>query len=189
MSWKFAGMVFRGDRRSSYPDLLHRLGVDYAQSAGGFTFGDAIDRDNRATALGVIGDSTLLLHRLIPYDCSYEAGQEGPLDAALASLSEEGDVLSDVLDGVSGTYCFAAFGAGSRIRRWAAQPSGAFCDEGSPLEGERPTSGAAGSGASEGAASAPLDHEARLFAVWGAFVGTPFQTVVKNEAPDFRFFL
>lgn len=113
-------------------------------SAEGFTFGDAIDRDNRATALGVIGDSTLRPHRWIPHDGAYAAGQDGPLDAAPASLSEDGDALSDSVDGVSGTYCSAAFSAGARIRRWAAQPSGVFCDEGSLLEGEGPAYGAVG---------------------------------------------
>ncbi len=104
MSWKFAGINFEEDFQGSYPTLLGRLGLDCSGPAKGFTFADAIARDNQGTALGIVNGKTVLLNHLLPYDCAYEAGQEGRLDEILAHVSLAGDILNYILDGVSGTY-------------------------------------------------------------------------------------
>jgi hypothetical protein len=139
MSWKFAGIIFKKDYRGSYPDLLNRLGIKFNQSAEGFTFSDAISRENQATALGFVNDSTLLLHHLIPYDCSYEPGESGRLDGVLEALSLEAEIMNYIIDGVSGTYCFSVFSGGKRIRRWAVEPGKVLCNEGEPVAGEAAT--------------------------------------------------
>ena len=190
MSWKFAGISFKKAYQTSYPDLLKRLGVKYTQSAGGFSFSDAIDRANQATALGGVNAHTMLLHPLLPYDCAYEPDVEGRLDAILAALSLEGDILNYIIDGVSGTYCFSLFSKGIRTRRWATEPGKVWCDEGEPVSGEAPA-------VSQPAATEPAlpalfamsEDEAHLFAVWEAFIGVSFQELVRDDTSLFHFFL
>lgn len=186
MSWKFAGIIFKKNYKTTYPELLKQLEVQYSQSAEGFTFADAISRENQATALGQVNDNTLLLHHFLPYDCSYEPGAEGRLDDLLIPLSSEGDIMNYIVDGVSGTYCFSLFSAGKRIRRWAAEPGKTWCNEGNTMEYET---------SSAFKTDSPLDifsmieDEARLFAVWEAFTGISFQKLVQDDAPLFHFFL
>jgi|GEM_PF-1915165 len=190
MSWKFAGIIFKEDYQDAYPDLLKQLEIKYHQSAEGFTFSDAISRDNQATALGIVNGNTLLLNHLIPYDCAYEAGEEGRLDKILISLSLEGDILNYIVDGVSGTYCFSLFSNGIRTHRWAVEPGKVWCNEGNPVKGEMPP-------VSEDALTdntlpdifARSEDEAHLFAVWEDFIGVSFQELVQNDTLLFHFFL
>ncbi|MCK9397688.1 MAG: hypothetical protein M0Q44_19120, partial [Methylobacter sp.] len=155
-------------------------------SAEGFTFADAISRENQAVALGQVNDNTLLLHHFLSYDCSYEPGSEGRLDELLMPLSLEGDIMNYIVDGVSGTYCFSLFSNGVRTRRWAAEPGKIWCNEGEPRTNE--TSSALKK-------APPLDifsmsdDENRLFAVWEAFIGISFQELVQNDTSLFHFFL
>ena len=185
MSWKFAGIIFKKNYKTAYPELLKQLEVKYSQSAEGFTFADAISRENQATALGQVNDNTLLLHHFLPYDCSYEPGAEGRLDELLMPLSIESDIMNYIVDGVSGTYCFSLFSDGKRVRRWAAEPGKIWCNEGKPVDQE----------ISSVSKNAPPDifsmseDEAHLFAVWEAFAGIPFQKLVQDDAPLFHFFL
>jgi hypothetical protein len=190
MSWKFAGIIFKKDYQSAYPDLLQRLEVKYEQCAGGFSFSDAISRENQATALGRVNGHTMLLHHLLPYDCSYEPGVEGRLDAILASLSLEGDILNYIIDGISGTYCLSVFSKGTRTRRWATESGKVLCNEGEPVSGETPV--VSKLAATENALPAIFvmsEDEAHLFAVWEAFLGVSFQELVRDDAPIFQFFL
>jgi hypothetical protein len=190
MSWKFAGINFKTDYRGSYPDLLKRLGVEFHQSGEGFTFSDAISRDNQATALGFVNGSTMLLHHFLPYDCSYEPGEEGQLDDALEALSLEGAIMNYIIDGVSGTYCFSVFSGGKRIRRWAVEPGKVLCNEGEPVAGESATITRNPSiDDSLPDIFAMSEDEAHIFAVWEAFLGVSFQELVKSEAGIFEFFL
>jgi hypothetical protein len=190
MSWKFAGIIFRKDYRGSYPDLLKRLGVVSYQSAEGFTFSDAIRRENQATALGFVNGNTLLLHHFIPYDCSYEPGGKGRLDDILIPLSLEGDIMNYIIDGVSGTYCFSLFSKGERSRRWAVEPGNVWCNDGSMVNGEMPAvSKNAVTGNSLPDIFMVSDDEAHLFAVWEAFIGVSFQELVRNDTLLFHFFL
>lgn len=190
MSWKFAGIVFKKDYKDSHPDLLKSLEVKYSWSAGGFSFSDAISRENQATALGSVNGETMLLHHFIPYDCSYEPEEEGRLDNILAKLSLQGDIMNYIIDGVSGTYCFSLFSKGVCIRRWATEPGKVWCNEGKLVKGEEPAI----------SKNAMVDYslpnifvmsedEAHLFAVWEAFLGVFFQELVQNDEPLFHFFL
>ena len=190
MSWKFAGMTFKKDYQAAYPDLLKRLEVKYSRSAVGFSFSDAIGRENQATALGHVNGHTMLLHHFLPYDCSYEPGVESRLDAMLASLSLEGDILNYIIDGVSGTYCFSLFSKGVRTRRWATEPGKVWCNEGEPVSGEAPA--VSKLTATENALPAIFvmsEDEAHLFAVWEGFTGVSFQDLVQDDTPIFQFFL
>jgi hypothetical protein len=190
MSWKFAGIIFKKDYRGSYPDLLNRLGIEFNQSAEGFTFSDAISRENQATALGFVNDSTLLLHHLIPYDCSYEPGESGRLDGVLEALSLEADIMNYIIDGVSGTYCFSVFSGGKRIRRWAVEPGKVLCNEGEPVAGEAATITRNPSiDDSLPDIFAMSEDETHIFAVWEAFLGVSFQELVQSETGMFEFFL
>jgi len=186
MSWKFAGIIFKKNYNAAYPELLKQLGVKYNQSAAGFTFADAVNRENRATALGQVHGNTLLLHHFLPYDCSYEPGSEGLLDELLLPLSLDGNIMNYIVDGVSGTYCFSLFSAGKRIRRWAAEPGKVWCDEGEPAPSET---------FSVLKNDSPIDifsmneDESRLFAVWEAFAGISFQELAQDDTPLFHFFL
>lgn len=190
MSWKFAGIIFKKDYKDSYPDLLERLEVKYFRSAEGFSFSNAISRENQAVALGRVNGNTMLLHHLIPYDCSYEPEGEGRLDNILASLSLQEDIMNYIIDGVSGTCCFSLFSKGVRIRRWATGPGKVWCNEGKLVKGEEPAV------YKNAMADNPLpdifamsEDEAHLFAVWEAFLGVSFQELVQNDAPLFQFFL
>jgi hypothetical protein len=190
MSWKFAGITFKRDYHDSYPDLLKRLEIKYYQSAEGFTFADAIGRENKTIALGQVNGNTMLLHHLIPYDCSYEPGGQERLDDILAQLSLEGDIMNYIVDGVSETYCFSLFSQGKRIRRWAVEPNNVWCNEGNLVDGEVST---ASQNALTGNSLPDIflmsEDEAHLFSVWEAFLGVSFQELVGNDTPLFYFFL
>jgi len=190
MSWKFAGIIFKKDYRGSYPNLLDRLGVEFYQSAEGFTFSHAINRENQATALGFVNGNTMLLHHLLPYDCSYEPGRSGPLDGVLEALSLEADIMNYIIDGVSGTYCFSVFSGGKRIRRWAVEPGNVLCDEGEPVAAEAATI-TRGPSIDDSLPDifAMSEDEAHIFAVWEAFLGVSFQELVQSETGMFEFFL
>ena len=188
MSWKFAGIIFKKDYKDYYPDLLKRLEVRYSRSAGGFTFSNAINRENRATALGCVNGSTMLLDHLIPYDCSYELGGPGRLDKILSPFSLQGDIMNYIIDGVSETYCFSLFSKGVRIRRWATETGHVLCNEGKLVNGEEPavTNNAMDSFPDIFAMS---EDEIHLFAIWEAFLGVPFQELVQNDTPLFHVFI
>ncbi len=190
MSWKFAGIIFQKNYQDSYPELLQLLEIKYYQSAEGFTFADAIGRENQATALSIVNGNTMLLNHLIPYDCSYEPGGEGRLDDILAALSDEANIMNYIVDGVSGTYCFSLFSKGARIRRWAVEPGRVLCDEGELVDGEvSKISQNALAGNSLPDIFVMSEDEAHLFGVWEAFLGVSFQELVQNETPLFHFFL
>ncbi len=189
MSWKFAAILFQKDYASSYDALLGRLGVERSGPVGEVSFADAVSRRNLATALGAVQGKTLLLDPLLPYDCSYEAGGEGPLDERLRSLSFGGDILNFIFDGVSATYCFTLFRQAKRVRRWAAEAGEVWCDDGPPIAGEgEPTSLNAATALDLSAMFAPSADETRLLAVWEAFLGTSFQDLVRDERPSFQVF-
>lgn len=190
MSWKFAGIIFKKSYRSRYEDLLARLGVTGQLVGHAYPFAEAIQRKVGETAVGVVHGKTLLLDHLLPYDCSYEPGEEGPLDGVLAELSENGDVLNYIFDGVSGTYCFSLFRLGKRVRRWATEPGHVLCDEGEPLAAEQQ----AASKIEEVDKELPeifamTEDEARLFSVWEWFCGVSFQGLLQDETPLFDVYL
>lgn len=189
MSWKFAGILFQHDYQTAYPALLHRLEVNCADTATGFTFAEAIDRENQMIALGFVNGITMLLHHLLPYNCSYEPGEQSRLDEQLAALAHEGDILNYIVDGVSGTYCFSLFSQGVRTRRWATAPGNAWCNEGPPIPGEMaPAPTHLDPDLSLPAPFTTSADEAHLFAVWEAFLGITFQELVQNKRPFFRLF-
>ncbi len=186
MSWKFAGIIFKNECRGSYPDLLKRLQVNYCHSAEGFTFSDAIARQNESIAVASVGACTMLLHHFLPYDCSYEAGKEGRLDEILGQMSEDGDIMNFIIDGVSETYCFSLFVKGKRVRRRAVEPGKVWCDEGVPLDSEALV--AAGKNSTAGVFTV-CENETKLVAVVEAFLGLSFQELVNSDQPLFHFFL
>ena len=190
MSWKFAGINLKKDYHGAYPDLLNKLGFEFHQSGEGFTFSDAIRRENQAIALGFVNGSTMALHHLLPYDCSYEPGEEGRLDGALEALSLECDIMNYIIDGVSGTYCFSVFSGGKRIRRWAVEPGSVLCNEGKPVAGETATITRNPSrDDSLPDIFAMSEDEAHIFAVWEDFIGVSFQELVQSETDIFECFL
>jgi hypothetical protein len=79
----------------------------------------------------------------LPLGCDWErAGERSALDDALAALSARPGVLRVMvayLDGISGTYAFAVFSGGARVRRFAHVPDEGVVrglDEGAPLATE-----------------------------------------------------
>jgi hypothetical protein len=189
MSWKFAGIAFARSYAANPRDLLRRLGLPDADPGAELTFAEATSRRNEGTAVGIVNGRTLLLDHLLPYDCAYEPGREGPLDERLRSLSVGGDILNFVCDGASGTYCFSLFRQGERIRRWAGDPDGVSCDEGSPLaaEAELPADTRAANALAAGIYATNFG-EIRQFAVWEAFLGVAFEELVQDDRPRFTRF-
>ena len=180
MSWKFGGIAFTRGYQGAFRELVGRLGLPNAQAGAELTFSEGTSRRNQGTAVGIVDGRTLVLDHLLPYDCAYEPDRDGPLDERLRSLSLGGDVLNFICDGVSGTYCFSLFRQGRRIRQWAGAPGRVTCDVGQPLPAaaQLPAADTDAGGAGED----------RLFAVWEAFLGVPFEDLVADERPLFTRF-
>lgn len=130
MSWKISGIFFNKNYEGKHDLLLNTLGISYANSANGFTFQNAINRDLNVTALGPIDKGTLLLNRFLAYDCSNEISQLSDLDVQLCHLSLDCDVLAFIIDGSGNWFSFYMFNEGFKTRIWASSNGIIISDEG-----------------------------------------------------------
>ena len=147
-------------------ELLQQLGLTRFRAAGQISLNDATRSDFVDTAIGYYRQRTIVIDRLLPYDCSYQPGELSALDLRLVELSAAGLVMCFYLDGRTGSSGFTLFWDGQRIRRRAVDPVHLSIDEGEPLPAEQ-----------DFAASSRND-ETRIFALSAVVLDEPLDTLI-----------
>lgn len=155
-------------------DLLQQLGLSRLRASGQISLNDATRTDFMDTALGYYRQHTIVINRLLPYDCSFEPEGVSELDQRLEQLSVNGLVMCFYLDGRTGSSGFSLFWEGQRIRRRAVDPVHLSIDEGEPLEAELSF-----------AASSRNDEE-RIFALSKVVLGEPLDTLMFMKEVDLQ---
>lgn len=168
----------------SYPSLLSDLGLKRSDTGNAWLFQEALSQAKKGTAVGDVYGTTLLMDYLLPYDCSFEEGEENKLDVLLKEFSHKEDVLVFLLDSISDTHAFSLFANGRRKRRWAADRSNILCNEGDSLNAEIPF-------IVGNASELPMftsEHERRIIAVMDSFLQESFEDLLKDNNTMFHFF-
>jgi hypothetical protein len=126
MSWHTSGIMIQVDRSDNIPILLDELGFPGAEYIGPISFDDATSVFDFSGSLGLsvatVDGWTSIWGPIVVAD-----------EDALVSLSRQGRVFTCIMEGASGTYSFAVYENGSRLRQWMEQEGKVYGEEGEPL--------------------------------------------------------
>jgi hypothetical protein len=168
MSWTFGGLLIKKNYTGKLDEFLALTWQPLAISESKLSLYESVLLKGQQAAVGVVNECTVLFNEGLPYDCSFDEGEESDYDKQLAAASMEATILVFLLDGISGTYGYSIFNNGKRVRRWAADPRAVLCDEGEVMEFENRG-----------------DNEERVFASMEYYLKTPFATLFRDNEKIF----
>ncbi|MBX3162604.1 MAG: hypothetical protein KF773_41970 [Deltaproteobacteria bacterium] len=153
MSWKLGFVVLSARWDRGDVALLDALGLIRRGAPRRVHIGDA-QPEPFATSIATVGDTTLVLDHLLPYDVAYDPPFASALSDRLRALSAVAPVLAGFLDGVTATYAFCTFDHGVVTRAWEVVSHARSIDHGTPFLEE-----------------SGRDDEGRVFAVTARWLG------------------
>ncbi|QJW89144.1 hypothetical protein HNV11_06935 [Spirosoma taeanense] len=115
MSWKFGGIYLKHDFGCDPVLALNRLDINKRFTYERVRFSDTVAHFFEPTAIGIIGDVTLVHNRPLAYDHSYNADTYTNADHRLLVLSREIECVVFYLDGSTDSYGLAHFRDGRRV--------------------------------------------------------------------------
>ena len=115
MSWKFGGIYLKSDFNGDHALAISKLEIDKRPTDERVRFSTVTDSTFAETAVGIIGQVTLVHDNRLPYDHSYEADTLYLADEQLLLLSRDIENVVFFLDGITNSYGLAHFKSGRRI--------------------------------------------------------------------------
>lgn len=164
MSWKFGGIYLKSSFGGDPAAALNRLGIRKRFSYERAPFSETVVHFFKPTAVGLIGDVTLVHDRSVAYDHSFYADTYTAADHRLLVLSRDIECAVFYLDGTTESYGLAHFRSGRRVGHFS-QLAGSLRVQEVDFEAEEgPT-------------------EARLLAWLEEFTSLSFDELLSDEAP------
>jgi hypothetical protein len=142
MSWHTSGLLIRADWHTRPAALSHQLGFPEPELEGRVSFEEATSLGSPGWAIGYVGgwtavwDAHMFLNLTNPQPPAPQSLWPAKVEAGLARLSERSQVFSLLLEGASGTFGFALYRDGSRVRCYLRQADTIWISLGTTLPEE-----------------------------------------------------
>jgi hypothetical protein len=116
MGFMFGGIIIKNGAELSNEEILQALDRERYYFYDDVSLEKATGGSFEGIAIARTGSAALIFGEDIAYSCSYEKDQSSAVDKKLEHLSNKGDILCFLLNGVSETYAWCVFSKGKKIR-------------------------------------------------------------------------